>query len=87
MPTSYFLFLNNKKLTLPADHDLYQRLTRNTYKQEAFQFGYMLLLCKLYDMANLPAPATKALFYGGVIGVVCTYSFYRASQNHVNVLN
>jgi hypothetical protein len=87
MPTSYFLFLNNKNLTLPTDRTLYKALTRNTYKQEAFKFGYMLLLCKLYDMSNLPAPFTKMIFYGSIIGIIGTYSFYKASLKHVNVLD
>lgn len=86
MPSNYFLFLNNKQLTLPADRDFYQRITRNTYKQEGFQFTYLLLLCKLYDMANLPATSAKAFFYGGFVVLFSTYSFYRASQKHVEVL-
>lgn len=87
MPPSSFLFLNNKSMTLPADRDRYKMLNRNTYKQEAFQFAYLLFVCKLYDMANLPTPRMKLLFYGGFVAAISTYSFYRVSLHIRSVLS
>lgn len=80
LPTSSFLFLHKKGLTLKADDEEYVKMSRTIYKQEAFKFVYVCLLCKLYDIANLPAYRVKPMFYGPMVALVLTYSFYGAAS-------
>lgn len=87
LPSSSFLFLNNLNLTHPDDSNRYKAATRNTYKQEAWNMTYLVLLCKLWDMSNLPTPTAKYLFYGGIIGVLGSYLFLKASQKQVVLLS
>lgn len=87
LPSSSFLYLNNLNLTHPDDADQYKRATRNTYKQEAWNLSYLVLICKLWDMSNLPTPKAKNLFYGGVVAVMGSYLFIKASQNQIALLS
>lgn len=77
---SPFLYMHNNKLTIPQDSDRYERANQTLYRKEAFKFLYMVLLCKLYDMSNLPMIRShKAYVYTAVVMSISSLSYYLSS--------
>lgn len=78
---SPFIYLHNRKLTIPQDSDRYELANRTLYRKEAFKFVYMLLICKLYDMSNLPMMRShRAYIYTAVVMSISSISYYLSSQ-------
>jgi hypothetical protein len=84
---SPFIYLHNHKLTIPQDSDMYERANKKLYRGEGFKFIYMMLLCKMYDMSNLPmARNYRAYIYTGVVMTLASISFYRQSMTLTQML-
>lgn len=85
--SSPFLYLYNKKLTIPQDSDRYERANKTLYRKEAFKFVYMILLCKLYDMSNLPMfRSHKVYIYTAIVMGMSSISFFVSSQSLTSML-
>ena len=77
---SPFIYLHNKQLTIPQDSEQYTRTNSLLYKKEGFKFLYMMLLCKLYDMSNLPIIRSHRIYiYVGTVMTLGSLSFYKSA--------
>jgi hypothetical protein len=84
---SPFLYLNQRKLALPRDAELYEEVSTNTNKKVGWKLFSAVCLCKLYDLSSLPKPPNQKLaLYTTFCILVSAATIYRESSAQIDLL-